>query len=74
MKSCSYEIMKQPILPQAADDEYLQIQVPSATKQALAMRAVMTREPIRMVVLRALDAYGVEVPDGAIQDRRRRQS
>lgn len=53
------------------DDEYLQIQVPSATKLDLAVRAAEAREPIRMLVLRALDAYGVEVPADAIQDRRR---
>lgn len=53
------------------DDEHLQVQVPSATKLDLAVKAAKAREPIRMVVLRALDAYGVEVPSGAIQDRRR---
>jgi hypothetical protein len=52
-------------------DEHLQIQVPSATKLDLAVRAAKAREPIRMVVLRALAAYGVEVPAEAIQDRRR---
>ena len=52
-------------------DEHLQIQVPSTTKHDLALRAVMSREPIRMVVLRALRAYGVDVPEEAIQDRRR---
>ena len=53
------------------DEEHLQIQVPSATKLDLAVRAAKAREPIRMLVLRALDAYGVEVPANAIQDRRR---
>jgi len=53
------------------DDEHLQVQVPSATKLDLAVKAAKAREPIRMVVLRALDAYGVEVPADAIQDRRR---
>jgi hypothetical protein len=53
------------------DDEHLQIQVPSATKLDLAVRAAKAREPIRVVVLRALDAYGVEVPKEAIQDRRK---
>ena len=53
------------------DEEHLQVQVPSATKLDLAVRAAKAREPIRMVVLRALDAYGVEVPADAIQDRRR---
>lgn len=53
-------------------DEHLQVQVPVATKRDLGQRALDTREPIRMVVLRALAAYGVTVPDGAITDRRRR--
>jgi hypothetical protein len=57
--------------PATGDDEHLQIQVPSATKLDLAVRAAKAREPIRMVVLRALDAYGVEVPKDAIQDRRK---
>lgn len=53
------------------DDEHLQVQVPSVTKLDLAVKAAQAREPIRMVVLRALDAYGVNVPPDAIQDRRR---
>jgi len=52
-------------------DEYLQIQVPSVTKHHLAMRAAEEREPIRVVVLRALKAYGVTVPDKSISDRRK---
>jgi hypothetical protein len=65
--------MKQPTRPRATDYEYLQIQVPSARNQALAIKAAMTREPIRMVVLLALEAYGVKVSEGANQDRWRRQ-
>jgi hypothetical protein len=53
-------------------DELLQVQVPSVTKRGLGHRAVDTREPIRMIVLRALDAYGIPVPADAITDRRRR--
>ena len=53
-------------------DELLQLQVPTVTKRGLGHRAVDTREPIRMVVLRALDAYGIPVPADAITDRRRR--
>ena len=63
--------MTRPSTPLEKDDEHLQIQVPSATKLDLAIRAAKAREPIRMLVLRALDAYGVEVPPNAIQDRRR---
>ena len=54
-------------------DEYLQIQVPAVTKHQLGIRAAETREPIRVVVLRALKAYGVTVPDEAISDRRKRR-
>jgi hypothetical protein len=54
-------------------DEYLQIQVPAITKHQLGIRAAETREPIRVIVLRALKAYGVTVPDDAISDRRKRR-
>lgn len=52
-------------------DEFLQIQVPASTKRDLGHRAVDSREPIRMIVLRALKAYGVAVPASAIADRRK---
>lgn len=55
-----------------ADDEHLQIQVPGVTKRDLGQRALDAREPIRMIVLRALQAYGVNVPPEAISDRRKR--
>jgi hypothetical protein len=54
-------------------DEHLQIQVPAITKRHLGIRAVETREPIRVIVLRALQAYGVHVPDEAISDRRKKR-
>lgn len=54
-------------------DEHLQIQIPASTKRDLGHRAVEAREPIRMIVLRALEAYGVPVPKGAIWDRRRKR-
>lgn len=54
-------------------DEHLQVQIPASTKRDLGYRAVETREPIRMIVLRALEAYGVPVPEGAIWDRRRKR-
>lgn len=57
---------------EAEPDEFLQIQVPAITKRHLGHRAVDAREPIRMIVLRALDAYGIPVPVEAIADRRRR--
>lgn len=54
-------------------DEYLQVQVPAITKHHLGIRAAEMREPIRVVVLRALKAYGVTVPEEAISDRRKRR-
>lgn len=58
--------------PEDEGDDHLQVQVPIATKRDLGQRSLDTREPIRMVVLRALAAYGVVVPEGAITDRRKR--
>lgn len=61
-------------VPDEEADENLQIQVPSITKTHLGMRAVQTREPMRMIVLRALDAYGIPVPEQAIADRRKKRA
>lgn len=55
-------------------DEYLQIQVPAITKRHLGIQAVEARESMRVIVLRALQAYGVPVPPEAIADRRRKRS
>lgn len=55
----------------AERDEHLQIQVPSSTKHDLAVKAAQMREPIRVLVLKALQAYGVDVPSEAIHDRRK---
>jgi hypothetical protein len=66
--------MKQPMeASSVVVDEHLQIQVPAITKRHLGIRAVETREPIRVIVLRALQAYGVPVPDEAISDRRKKR-
>lgn len=53
-------------------EEHLQIQVPSVTKYDLRLKALNGQESIRMVVLKALQAYGVDVPIDAICDRRKR--
>lgn len=53
--------------------EHLQIQVPSVTKHFLGKHAAETREPVRVVVLKALRAYGVPVPEEAITDRRKKK-
>lgn len=55
-------------------DDHLQVQVPIVTKRDLGQRALDSREPIRMIVLRALAAYGVVVPEDAITDRRKRNT
>ena len=66
--------MKQEVAPSLDElDEHLQIQVPAVTKRYLGIRAVETREPIRVIVLRALQAYGVPVPPEAITDRRKKR-
>lgn len=72
MKIWFYGFMKQGSGSDDDGDEHLQVQVPTATKRDLGQRALDSREPIRMVVLRALAAYGVVVPEGAITDRRKR--
>ena len=59
--------------PPLSADEHLQIQVPAVTKRCLGIKAVEMREPIRVIVLRALKAYGVTVPAEAITDRRGRK-
>ncbi len=56
----------------AEHEEHLQIQVPTETKYDLGLKALNDREPVRMVVLRALKAYGINVPSDAICDRRKR--
>lgn len=65
--------MKHQEAPLDADDEHLQIQIPSVTKRDLGQRALDRREPIRMIVLQALKDYGVTVPADAIQDRRKQR-
>lgn len=54
-------------------DEHLQIQVPASTKRHLGILSIENRAPIRVIVLRALKAYGVSVPKEAIFDRRGRR-
>lgn len=71
MISYQYGFMKPVPAPAEEVDEHLQIQVPAITKRHLGIRAVETREPIRVIVLRALLAYGVPVPADAISDRRK---
>lgn len=51
-------------------DEMLQISVPAKTKKNLKVMAAQTGVPMRAIVLKALAKYGIEVPQGATEDRR----
>lgn len=59
------------ISDQENDQQYLQVQVPAATKKMLGIMAAEAQETVRVVVLRALKAYGVSVPKEALSDRRK---
>ncbi len=72
LKTCFIVFMKHGAGEDAVD-EHLQVQVPAVTKRDLGQRALDEREPIRMIVLRALKAYGVTVPADAIHDRRKQR-
>lgn len=65
--------MKTATLDTDQPNEHLQVQVPPVTKRDLGQKALDAREPIRMIVLRALQAYGVNVPPEAIADRRKQR-
>jgi hypothetical protein len=52
-------------------DEPLQITVPKVTKKSLKMRAAESGDPMRVIVLRALAAVGIQVPEKELQDRRK---
>ena len=54
-----------------SDDETLQVQVPAATKRAIHIRSAETGDPMRVLVLKALAAYGFPVPEHALVDRRK---
>jgi hypothetical protein len=66
--------MKRAAISQHDGDEHYRVQAPAITKRHLGIRAVETREPIRVIVLRALGAYCVPVPPDAISDRRKKHS
>lgn len=55
------------------EEEYLQVRIPTSTRRHLGIRAAESRETMRVVVLKALQAYGVPVPDDAMVDRRGRK-
>lgn len=51
----------------------LQLFLPAATKRAIALRAAETGETVRVIVLRALSAYGLHVPEDSLVDRRKQR-
>jgi hypothetical protein len=55
----------------SSDQAYLQVQVPAVTRRILGIKAAEAQEPVRVIVLRALKAYGVAVPTEALSDRRK---
>jgi hypothetical protein len=52
-------------------EENLQLIVPAETKRDLRMRSAERGETIRVIVLRALAAAGIRVPNKELQDRRK---
>lgn len=52
-------------------EEALQITVPQVTKKSLKMRAAESGETMRVIVLKALAAAGIQVPRTELQDRRK---
>lgn len=56
-----------------SDEHSLQLFLPAATKREISLRAAEGGETIRIIVLRALDAYGIQVPKEALVDRRKPQ-
>jgi hypothetical protein len=66
MKSEKWKSSRSP-----SPEEALQLFLPVATKREIAVRAAETGETIRVVVLRALHAYGFKVPSGSFVDRRK---
>lgn len=55
----------------AADEEPLQITVPSKTKKSLKIKAAESGDTMRVIVLKALADAGIEVPVTELHDRRR---
>jgi hypothetical protein len=55
------------------DEEPLQITVPPLTKRSLRMRAAKEGETMRVIVLRALAADGIQVPGRQLRDRRKQR-
>jgi len=51
--------------------ENLQVSIPYLTKKSLKIRAAETGDPMRVIVLKALAAIGIDVPKEELKDRRK---
>jgi hypothetical protein len=75
MKTCYHDFMKHrramglPLKTEGEDS--LQITVPHVTKKSLKLRAAETGDPMRVIVLRALAAAGMQVPEKELRGRRK---
>ena len=58
---------------QSNDEEHLQITVPVVTKKSLRLKAARSGETMRVIVLKALAAAGVQVPKKDLQNRRKKK-
>lgn len=52
-------------------EETLQITVPKVTKKSLKISAAESGDPMRLIVLRALAAAGIQVPEEELLGRRK---
>ena len=62
--------MKPRFPDQRDEDATLLVQFPAATKRAHHIQAATAGKPVRLFVLKTLAAYGINVPDDALTDRR----
>ncbi|MBV2145069.1 hypothetical protein KUG47_16355 [Falsochrobactrum sp. TDYN1] len=60
-------------LKQSDREDTLQITVPAVTKKSLRLKSAESGETMRVIVLRALNAAGIEVPNKELKDRRKGQ-
>jgi hypothetical protein len=76
MKYCHPDFMKRGAgrgTVSGASEEPLQVTVPQITKKSLKVRAAETGDTMRVIVLRALAAAGIQVPEKELQDRRKKE-
>lgn len=56
---------------QSEREETLQIAIPAVTKKSLRLKSAESGETMRVIVLRALNAAGIQVPKKELTDRRK---